>query len=292
MNQLSVKCHAKINLGLRVYDKRPDGYHNIETTFKIIGLHDEIILTEKKGGEVSLLSAAKNIPLDDNNICIKAVKLLQRETGAFRGLEISLTKHIPVGAGLGGGSSNGAGTLYGCNRLFNLGLKDEKLMAMAAELGSDVSFFMGYLLGSGNTATGKGRGEILDYFDWSLNEKILIVYPNIEISTGWAYQNFKKHPKPPEEGLLNLNLTNNEKNIMFSAIQNRPMFFDNVFEPLVFSEYEEIRQLHKYLQSFKPILTHMSGSGSTIFAIFPQDTTLMEELIFLKRYYVAVTRFE
>lgn len=289
---MSVRCHAKINLGLRILDQRPDGYHNIETTFKIIGLHDEIVLTENIDEKTRIITAAKNVPVDESNICIKAVKLIQKEAGVLFGADIGLTKHIPVGAGLGGGSSDAAGVLFCYNQLFQLGISDDRLMAMASLLGSDVPFFMGFLLGYGNTASGKGRGEELDYYHWNLNEKVLIVYPNIGISTVWAYQNFKKHINRPPECLLNLNLTNSEKNIMFSAIQNRPMFFENMFEPLVFSEYEEIKQVFLYLKKFNPILVHMSGSGSTVYAIFPYDTVLTEELITLKNYYVAVTRFE
>ncbi len=292
MEELKIKCHAKINLGLHILDKRPDGYHNIETTFKMIGLHDELTLKRNNSADIKIISAAKNIPLDDNNICVKAIRLIQRESGCADGVDIFITKHIPVGAGLGGGSSDGAGVLVAYNRLLQTGLSENRLMKLAAQLGSDVPFFTGFLLGYGNTAYGQGRGEILEYFQWPLEEKVLIVYPNIEISTAWAYQNFRKHEFSYKNDIKSLNLTKNEKNIIYKATIKRPMFFDNMFETLVFSEYEEIKSLYEYLNSFSPILVHMSGSGSTVFAVFPKDTVLKEELVALKDYYVAVTRFE
>lgn len=284
MEEIKISCHAKINLGLRIGDTRPDGYHNIQTTFKVIGLHDELHLQKRSGEQVSLISAAENIPLDESNLCIKAVRLLQNYHDFRQGVEIQLIKHIPVGAGLGGGSSDAAGALFGYDRLYELHTNPQTLMQLAVQLGSDVPFFMGYLLGYGNTAFGTGRGEILDYFHWPLKEKILIVYPNIHISTVWAYRHFRKYEK-------SLNLTKNEKNIIFSATLNRPMFFDNMFEPLVFTEYKEVKQVYEHILSLSPLIAHMSGSGSTIYALFPERVSLESELIAFKDYYVAITRF-
>lgn len=284
METIRISCPAKINLGLHIGQKRPDGYHEIETIFKLIGLHDELFLTKRSDETIHFVSAAKDIPHDETNLCVKAVRLLQAHSGFRGGVDMALTKHIPVGAGLGGGSSDAAGTLFAYDHLYQLNTNPETLMELAAQLGSDVPFFMGCLLGYGYTAYGTGRGEILEYFDWPLNEKILLVYPKIHISTAWAYSHFRKYEK-------SLNLTKNEKTIILSATLNRPMFFDNMFEPLVFSEYKEIKQVYDHLLSLNPLLVHMSGSGSTLYALFRKDSALAGELVLLKDYYVAITRF-
>jgi 4-diphosphocytidyl-2-C-methyl-D-erythritol kinase len=268
---VAIVSYAKINIGLKIVRQRADGYHDIETVFKIISLHDRVTLRKNDSGKITITCADPNVPTDHSNIAFQAVQLIEQETENQYGVDIDIVKNIPIGAGLGGGSSNGASVLVGMNELFQLGLKDEALMAMGAQLGSDVPFFVGFLLGFGNTAVGKGRGEVLDYFEWNLTEKVVLVYPKIPISTPWAYQNFKNYLSSEHEKKSSLSLTNTSKSVKFSALLIKPVFFDNNFEPLVFAEYPKIKGLREMLEKENAVFSRMSGSGSTVFGLFEKD---------------------
>ncbi len=271
--ELTLKSPAKINLGLHVLDLRPDGYHNIETTFKVISLHDTLTFSASDALQISC--DRDDVPVDEENLCTRAVRTLVERTRSALPVRIRIVKRIPMGAGLGGGSSNAACTLVVMNRMFELGLEDEELMELGAKVGSDVPFFVGYLSGKGSTAMGRGKGEVLDFFEWPLAEKVLVVFPGIHISTAWAYANFSNYLRAESEpGKSSLTLTNSQKSTMFSALFDKPLFFDNYFEPLVLANHEKIRVLRDLLESERPVLCRMSGSGSTIFALFEPDRDL------------------
>ena len=285
------RSYAKINIGLRITGKRDDGYHDIETVFKAISLADTITIEKNPQNEVRIFSKQTNIPLDETNICAKAVRLLERETGRRLGADIHIEKSIPTGAGLGGGSSNGACVLMRINELYDLKLNDSKLMELGATLGSDVPFFVGFLLGKGNTALGKGRGEILEFFQWDLTEKILLIYPNIEISTAWAYQNFREVLDAQNTENSSLSLTNKAKSIMFSAPLEKEVFLDNDFEPVVFAKHSKIRALRELLEKENAVFSRMSGSGSTVFGLFEKTRNLEKLISEMSENFVAVCDF-
>ena len=263
-----MRSYAKINIGLKIVGRRADGYHDIETIFKVISLADTITIEKNTLQSVRLFSQQATVPLDESNIAAKAVRLLEAETGRKIGVDIHIEKSIPIGAGLGGGSSNGACVLTEANKLYELDVSESKLMDLGSKLGSDVPFFVGYLLGKGTTALGKGRGEILEYFHWDLTEKLLLIYPNIAISTPWAYQNFKKFLDAQNTENSSLNLTNKAKSIMFSAPLEKEVFLGNDFEPLVFANHNKIRVLREMLEKENAVFARMSGSGSTVFGLF------------------------
>ncbi len=152
---VTVKAHAKINLGLRVLNKRPDGYHEVDTVLQALDLYDVLTLEPRASGGISLTSPGLDIPADEN-LAYRAARLLAERVGLPRGVRIALEKRIPVGAGLGGGSSDAAAVLQGLNALFELGLDREGLLALASELGSDVPFFL-----VGGRCRARGRGERL-----------------------------------------------------------------------------------------------------------------------------------
>ena len=139
---LKVSSYAKLNLYLEILDKRPDGYHNLRTVFERISLSDTIILKEIDSPEIRIISDSKDIPRDSRNLAYKAAEIIKEDLGISKGVEIRIKKIIPVGAGLGGGSSNAASVLLGLNRLWRLGLSRGRLLGYAARLGSDVSFFI------------------------------------------------------------------------------------------------------------------------------------------------------
>lgn len=271
----TIRSFAKINIGLRIVARRRDGYHDIETVFKLIGLHDLITLSTNDSGRLQLTCSVDSVPTDDTNLAARAVHLLSEETGSSIGLDVHIEKNIPMGAGLGGGSSNGAAVVVEVNRLLSLGISDHRLMELGSELGSDVPFFVGCYLGKGSTAWGKGRGEILDYFDWPLTERILLIYPGIHISTAWAYANFSNYLREENRPKMSsFGLTNTSKSIKFSPLLDKPLFFGNDFEPLVLANHHEIRQIREALASEKPVLCQMSGSGSTVYGLFEKERNL------------------
>src|SRR5713101_267279 len=191
---LALKSYAKINLGLRILRKREDGYHDIETVFHRVNIFDEIELSTWVG--ISLTCNNREVPANDNNLCVRAATLLGETYGVGEGVHIQLTKCIPIGAGLGGGSSDAASTLLGLNLFWNLNLGKEKLAPLALELGADVPYFL-----NEGSAYATGRGEKLEYLDVDVPHWILIVYPNIHISTAWA---FKNAPIPNRQSPISL----------------------------------------------------------------------------------------
>ena len=168
---------AKINLFLKVDKKRSDGFHNIESRFQLINLFDEITIKKTDNKNISLKSNIRNKSFLNKNIILDACFKLQEAVGEDLGCEITVIKNIPMGAGLGGGSSNAASTLVGLNNLFKLNLSHIKLSQLGAELGADIPFFI-----NGKNANVSGFGEILSPCD-SINSKILLIYPNIHVST-------------------------------------------------------------------------------------------------------------
>lgn len=284
---LKTKAFAKINLGLGILDQRNDGYHNIETIFHRVNIYDEITL--EHDNSIKLYCNNPAIPLDINNLCYKAVKLLQEKYNVQEGVRINLTKNIPVGSGLGGGSSDAASTLLGLMKLWNLKINYEELFKMALTLGSDVPYFL-----KPGTAYAKGRGEVLDYFQLDIPYWIVVIYPNINISTQWAYQainstNHKRHKLNKEESTSFLNF----KQVLLSNIQHPEKLSSslyNDFEPIILHSYESIAYVKVVLYAAGAKFAQMSGSGSAIYGFFESEE-LVKSVIekYGKQYQIYVT---
>ena len=255
MNSLSLFSYAKINLYLDILDKRPDNYHNILTLFQEIDLADEIDLEETPEG-IALYSEGINVPEGNNNLAVKAALLLQKTFEINKGVNIKLTKKIPVSAGLGGGSSNAAATLKGLNLLWQTKIPDEKLFSLASGLGSDVPFFL-----IGGTCIGKGKGEILTPIHNSPAFWSVIIKPEISISTQWAYQKLKL------TNIENMDRINcpffADSNYSFITLKDN---LYNKFESCVIKEFPKIGDKIKELKSLG-LNALMSGSGSAVFGI-------------------------
>ena len=256
----SIKCYppAKINLSLRILFKRVDGYHEIETLLQTVNLTDSLEISLTNNHSIELNVFKSDIPSDESNLCFKAAELFSKEVKGFCGCKIELTKTIPDGAGLGGGSSDAASTLKSLNELFDYTLSNEKLFKLASTLGSDVPFFL-----REGTAVGNGRGDILTYVETTWNYPVLIVCPSFKISTSWAYQNLK------------IALTSQTNyNILLSLLSKgiKPTDFDklfsNDFESLVFSKYPNLGELKKRLYQQGAFFAGLSGSGSSLFGLF------------------------
>ncbi|MCH9006591.1 4-(cytidine 5'-diphospho)-2-C-methyl-D-erythritol kinase [candidate division KSB1 bacterium] len=257
MNAIQLPSYAKINLGLLIKGKRADGFHEIETILQQISLCDNIKLTLTESSRISLQCSDGALPRDASNLCVQAARLLKDRTGYEQGVDIALEKNIPVGAGLGGGSSNAAVVLLGLNKMLNLKLSAQQLEEMAATLGSDIPFFI-----RGGTCLATGRGEILQQVSLDLSSKtVLIVFPGIPISTKRAYEN--------------LDLTKRKKYLTLSSFEEKKFndveFFKvirNDFEESVFPSFPALGHIKRQMNEHHAAFVGLSGSGSALFALF------------------------
>ena len=264
MNSLTLPSYAKINLGLLLRGKRDDGFHDIETIFQQVDLHDRLIFRKIPTG-IRIRSTDARLPLDGRNLVFRAFDRFRDKVGSSEGLEVHIEKCIPVGSGLGGGSSNAAVTLVASNRLWGEPFTRHDLHEIAVEIGSDTPFFL-----MGGTARGQGRGEILTPLDWAPDWWIVLVCPDIEVSTAWAY----RHSKIP--------LTKDEKFTKFSSIFNRMQSsalsssLHNDLEGVVFKRHPTLQEIKECLYARDAFYASMSGSGSSIFGLFSEQETAEE----------------
>jgi 4-diphosphocytidyl-2-C-methyl-D-erythritol kinase len=287
MKMINLKAYAKINLGLRILSQRDDGYHNIETVFHRVQPYDEIRL--EPSSDITLTVNSPDLPPDDNNLCVKAATLLQQYVGTENGVHIFLNKNIPIGAGLGGGSADAAATLIGLMNLWHIDIPKNELLKIGLQLGSDVSYFL-----SLGTAYATSRGEILEYFEFSMPYWIVIIYPNIHVSTKWAYEaihdiRYKKHESNVNNPGLNISLRQILLDHVHDPIQLNAVLH-NDFEPIVLHKYETIAFAKVSLYAAGAKFAQMSGSGSAIYGLFSSEQDAIEAAgQFRKRYQVFMT---
>ena len=265
---MNLRAYAKLNIGLRILGKRSDGYHDIETIFHQIDLCDELSFEPAK--TVRLTTSSSGIPPDSTNLCVRAAQMFREHTGHTEGIEIRLIKRIPVGAGLGGGSSDAATVLVALNKIWKTGMVLRELELLASQLGSDVPFFI-----QGGTAAGTSRGEVLDHFDLNIPYWILTVTPPIHISTEWAYSHVQL------EAISNAKPLRTLVEALMASPDDIHTHIRNDFEGLVFQKYPEIRRLKEKLDLTGAIFVQLSGSGSSIFCFYRHETaarTAMAEL--------------
>lgn len=255
---LRVRAHAKINLYLDVVGKRKDGYHNLETVFHSIGLHDEVILSEQTKTGITVHCEHPDVPSDSHNLAYRAAQLLRDYIGGFSGLEIQIHKRIPVAAGLAGGSANAAAVLYGVNELYALGLSEKVLMEIGSKLGADVPFCL-----IGGAAFGTGIGDILTPLPSLLDVPIVLINSGVAISTAEVFKKLDiRLTKPKKQGI-----------IIKTCIEKRDVIgignnLYNLLEVPVFSEHPELSGLKTHLSTRVGCLgALMSGSGGTIFGL-------------------------
>jgi 4-diphosphocytidyl-2-C-methyl-D-erythritol kinase len=261
MNELIINTPAKINLGINVISKRDDGYHNIETIFYPIKLFDTLTFT--KSDSFAFESDNDLLNNDPDNLVIRAKNLIELETGKIIKVKIKLEKRIPVGGGLGGGSSDAAATLLGLNSLFNLQLDNQKLSELALSLGSDVPFFL-----KPEPCFANSRGEKIQYLDISIPHPVLLVNPGIHISTKWAFSQII-----PSKPSFSLRALTSEQIVNYELLRNNIV---NDFEAPIFKKHPEIKSLKEMLYNKGALFALMSGSGSTVFGIFKNSD---EEII-------------
>ena len=250
----SFLSQAKLNLGLQVLNKRKDDYHNIRSCFIEIDLEDTLDFSQATSFQLSV--AGTDIPVDESNLISKAYRFMRfRAEKIQTEFSIHLKKRIPIGSGLGGGSSNAAVTLNALNQLWHLNLSAEELEAMGTEIGADVPFFI-----KGGIQLVEGIGDVLTPIDPTLMKDLhfILVVPPIQIATPWAYR------------VLNKTLHPNKRQAKFPPL-SKPMkweLFDNDFERVIHETYPEIREIKANLQKLGALYAGLSGSGSTVFGVF------------------------
>lgn len=263
----SLLAPAKVNLFLRVVSRRPDGYHEISSLIQPVSLYDEVLLEVSSGensGRITVACSDESVPKGPRNIAYRAAELFTEEAG-LENTEISIriNKKIPVGAGLGGGSSDAASVLMGLNRLFDSPLTDTQLRGIGAKIGSDVPFFM-----FKSPCLAKGRGEVLTPIELPSYDYILI-NPGFEVSTRWVYTNLDL-TRRPQNNILTVSVE------PFNRPENIKEFLINDLEQVTISRYPEIAELKGLLLDAGASGSLMSGSGPTVFGVFAERETALK----------------
>ncbi len=246
---------AKINLGLRVLERRTDGYHAIETVFHRIDMHDRLHF--EPSASILVSSDSKDAPGGESNICFKAAEQVRTRLGVKDGVRIVIQKNIPVGAGLGGGSSDAATVLKELPGFWGRALPEPDLAELALALGSDVPFFL-----RTRSALATGRGEILQEFELPVPYFILVCYPGVHISTAWAYQQVRPGLQRASRSLRDIVL----EGMSSPSILRRELLND--FEPAVFATFPLVARVKQALLHAGAVYASLSGSGSSVYGLF------------------------
>lgn len=272
MDSIRLKARAKINLGLDVLGRRADGYHDVRMVMQTIGIYDRIIITKIKENEIRIKSNLAFLPVNENNLIYKAAKLMKEEYKFEGGVEIDLNKFIPVAAGMAGGSTDAASTLFGINRLFELNLSQKKMMELGLGLGADVPYCV-----MRGTALAEGIGEKLTRLKPMPHCWLLVAKPPVNVSTKLVYENLD----------MNSNIVHPDIDGIIAAINNQDVEavaqrMGNVLESVTIPLYPVIDTIKKDMLEHGAINAMMSGSGPTVFGIFPDENTALKCQAFLK----------
>jgi 4-diphosphocytidyl-2-C-methyl-D-erythritol kinase len=284
MRSITIRSFAKINLSLRVKDVRPDGYHEVQTILQAIDLVDRVTIAARRG-PFEIHCDVSSVPLDRTNLIWRAAHLLWQTmgwAGQPRDAVVTLQKRIPMQAGLGGGSSNAAAALVGLRRVWKLRVPDDRMFAMAAQLGSDVPYFL-----VGGTALGLGRGEEVYALADLPRLWVVLAFPPFGVATRDAYAWLDEDRKGGRKGFSQRSLEN----------PSRPLFpnliLANEFEPPVIERHPVIGMLKRRLAQSGATMAAMTGTGSTVFGIFKSGPAALSAARKLKKAgaEVATARF-
>ncbi len=261
MAEVTVRAFAKINLTLEVLNKRSDGFHNLRTVFQTISLHDTITIAAENSGNTEIC-VESNVEIPGENLAVRAARGVLDALGVTASIAIRLQKKIPMGGGLGGGSTDAAAVLRTLPELFGGRLQREKQLELASSLGSDVPFFL-----IGGTAIGVGRGtELYPISDAECRFGLLLA-PSVHVSTGQAYAGLKRTEAMPESGLG----SSPELAFLLAASEDWSPACINDFESTVFLLHPELGALREKLSNLGAHVARMSGSGASIFGLFSSD---------------------
>lgn len=273
---MRIKAFAKINLGIEVLGKRPDGYHDILTLFQSIDLSDVLEMEALEGGGIELSGDDPDVPWDATNLVHRAAVLLQEETGCRKGARISVGKSIPSGKGLGGGSSDAAATLVGLDRLWGLGLGPEALHRLGARLGADVPYFL-----MGGLCLGEGRGDRLTLLPDLAPAWVLLAFPPFAVGTAGIYAAWRPTPgrgecRPLDGGVEGLTSGGKPSRIMRFLENRDPGSLENRLEETIFRSYPQLEEYKRFFRSRGAAVSLVSGTGSAVFGLFPEAAPALE----------------
>ena len=261
---VSIRAPAKVNLILRILDRRPDGYHNVWSVMQTVGLDDDVsIRLERAHSEIRLHCSAQFLGADQTNLVYRAAAAVLERSNIKIGLDIVLAKHIPMGAGLGGGSSDAAATIFALNHLLKLEWSVRDMMQVGEELGSDVPFFF-----SAPSAIVTGRGEQVNSLEVSGSRWIVLINPGFSIETKWAYRQLsesRRQVKPLSSDHCRLETAGH---VTWEQILSMA---ENDFEIPVFEAYPLLREIKMQLLKQKAETALLSGSGATVFGVFVDE---------------------
>lgn len=263
MDRLELKALGKINLGLDVLGRRENGYHDVRMVMQTVYLYDRIIMKKSKTPGIRLETNLYYLPVNENNLAYQAAQMLMDEFHIEEGVSIQLDKHIPVAAGMAGGSSNAAAVLFGMNRMFSLGLSQKELMERGVKLGADAPYCI-----MRGTVLAEGIGEILTPLSPMPKCYVLIAKPAISVSTKMVYEKLDSHEiedHPDIDGILAGLKAGDLKKVAGSM--------GNVLERVTVDAYPVIDQIKKMMIKEGALNAMMSGSGPTVFGIFEEKAT-------------------
>lgn len=261
MDTIRLKARAKINLGLDVVRRREDGYHEVKMVMQMLRLYDQIDIEKTQESGILVRSNLSFLPTDERNIAYKAAKVMIDQFGLEQGVIIRIEKHIPVAAGMAGGSTDCAAVLYGMNKLFGLRLNQKKLRELGVKLGADVPYCL-----MRQTALSEGIGEILTPISPLQDCPILIAKPSVSVSTRHVYEHLKLDEQtmhPDIDGIV-------------TALADGDLYgvtdrMANVLETVTVPEYPVIDEIKKQMMASGAVNALMSGSGPTVFGIFDDE---------------------
>ena len=257
--KINVPAFAKINLGLRVHGRRPDGYHEISTIFQTVTLRDTLSFQTTTDRKLGLVCSDPSIPADDSNLVLRAASALRERFGVSQGARVELLKVIPAGGGLGGGSADAALTLAALATLWGVETDAGELAEIGARLGADVPFFL-----KGGTALGTGTGTEIRPLEDAPKMHLVIVTPGVHVSTAEAYGALGAPALTKVEPLVNLSVSRTEADFPNSLCD----VWSNDFEAVVVRLYPEIGRAREALAGAGARSAMLSGSGSSVFGVF------------------------
>lgn len=261
MNTIIKRAYGKLNLSLDIVGKREDGYHLVCMVMQTVDLYDELTIQKTDKPGIQLTTDRPDLPTNEDNLIYKAAKLLFDEFQIKGGVSIHLKKQIPIAAGMAGGSADCAATLLGINTLFDLKLTEQDLQKRAVTMGADIPYCI-----MGGTALSEGIGEVLTPISPVPDCHVLLVKPNIDISTKWVYQTLR----------WNTLTSHPDTKKMLSALEAQSLSevsatMENVLETVTIPAYPVIASIKEKLLSLGAINAMMSGSGPTVFGLFPDQ---------------------
>lgn len=263
MKQITKNAYAKINLAIDVLRRRPDGYHDVKMIMQTVDIYDTLAFTAKEETGIVLKVDNSELSAGKDNLICRAAERLFAESGVTKGVEILLTKRIPIAAGMAGGSTDAAATLHGLNELFELGYSLEELQEIGVELGADIPYCL-----MGGTALSEGIGEVLTRLPSPPKCSLVVAKPDINVSTKFVYENLHAESlsyHPDIDGMIEA--------VKAGSLNKIADKLGNVLETVTVKEYPVIDEIKELMKSEGAENALMSGSGPTVFSIFVNEET-------------------